>query len=68
MRLGVVVCPRCKHVKGVNLSTQTTKCVGCGKTLHLKTVKVLCETDSQETLRQMIGFVRAKQEGKGDFF
>jgi transposase-like protein len=68
MRLGVIVCPQCKHVKGVNLSSQTTKCTYCGKTLQLKKLKIFYETESHETLRQMIGLVRAKQEGKGDFF
>ena len=68
MRLGVIICPQCKYVKGVNLTSKTTKCTCCGKTLQLKKLKVVYETESQETLRQMIGFVRVKQKGKADFF
>jgi len=68
MRLGVIVCPVCKRVKGVDLSSKTTKCTHCGKTLQLKKLKIYYETDSQEKLRQAIGLVNAKLEGNEDTF
>jgi Domain of unknown function (DUF5817) len=68
MRLGVIVCPQCKHVKGVNLSSKTTKCGGCGKILTLKSLKIFYETDSQEKLRQAIGIVNAELDGKRNEF
>jgi Zn ribbon nucleic-acid-binding protein len=68
MRLGVIVCPQCKQVKGVDLSSKTTKCVGCGKTLALQKVKIYYETESQEKLRQMIGLLNAELDGKSDAF
>jgi len=68
MRLGVIVCPKCKQVKGVDLSSKTTKCAGCGKTLSLKKLKIFYETDSQEKLRQAIGLLNAELEGKSVAF
>ena len=64
MRFGVIVCPRCKKVKGVELSSKTTRCPGCGKVLTLKKLKIFYETDSQEKLRQVIGLVNAEFAGK----
>ena len=68
MRLGVVVCPQCKQVKGVDLSSKTTKCAGCGKTLTLEKLKIYYETDSQEKLRQVIGLLNAELDGKSVTF
>ena len=68
MRLGVVVCPQCKQVKGVDLSSKTTKCAGCGKTLTLEKLKIFYETDSQEKLRQAIGLLNAELDGKSVAF
>ena len=64
MRLGVIVCPRCKQVKGVDLSSKTTKCTRCGKSLQLKKLKILYETESQEKLRQAIGAMNAELDKK----
>ena len=68
MRLGVIVCPQCKQVKGVNLSSKTTKCAGCGKTLTVQKVKIYYETESQEKLRQAIGLLNAELDGKSVAF
>ena len=64
MRLGVIVCPQCKHVKGVNLSSKTTKCTGCGKKLTLEKLKIFFETESQKKLRQAIGLLNAELDVK----
>jgi len=68
MRLGVVICSQCKQVKGVNLSSKTTKCAGCGKTFTLEKLKIYYETDSQEKLRKAIGLLNAELDEKGDTF
>ncbi|MFA5102454.1 MAG: hypothetical protein WC525_04825 [Candidatus Thermoplasmatota archaeon] len=62
MRFGVIVCPKCKQVKAVQLSSKTTKCIRCGTILTLKKLKIFYETDSQEQLRQMIGVLNAEME------
>jgi hypothetical protein len=63
MRFGVIVCPQCKYVKGLELFSKTTKCIRCGKTLELKKLKIFYETDSQEKLRQAIGVLNAELDG-----
>ena len=64
MRFGVVVCPHCKKVKGVNLSCKTTKCSRCNKVHRLENLKIFYKTDSMEKLQQAIGLVNAKLDGK----
>ena len=64
MRFGVIVCPQCNQVKGVDLSLQTTKCIRCGKTLQMKKLKIFYETESQEKLRKAIGVLKVKFERK----
>jgi hypothetical protein len=68
MMLGVIICPQCRQVQGVNLSSKTTKCVGCGKTLSLEKLKIFYETDSQEKLRQAIGLLNSELDGKSVAF
>ena len=68
MRLGVIVCPQCKQVRGVDLSSKTKKCAGCGKTLSLEKLKIFYETDSQEKLRQAIGLLNAELDRKSITF
>jgi hypothetical protein len=63
MRFGVIVCPQCKYVKGVELSSKTTKCIRCGKTLQLEKISIVYETDCQEKLRQAIGLLNAELDG-----
>ncbi|MBE3135909.1 MAG: hypothetical protein IMZ43_00695 [Thermoplasmata archaeon] len=64
----MIVCPQCKQVKGVNLTSKTTKCAGCGKTLTVQKVKTYYETESQEKLRQAIGLLNAELDGKSVAF
>jgi hypothetical protein len=64
MNLGVIVCPHCQQVKGVALSSKTTKCIRCGRTLNIKKLKIFFKTESQEKLRQAIGRMNAELEKK----
>lgn len=68
MRFGVIACPQCRHAKGVNLTTKTTKCTHCGKTLKLKTLIIFYETDSLQQLRQAVGVLNAQFDKKRDGF
>lgn len=68
MKFGVVVCPNCKKVKGVELSCKTTKCPRCGKVLRLENLKIFYKTDSQEELQQAIGLMNADLDGRLDEF
>ena len=68
MKFGVIVCPNCKKVKGVELSCKTTKCPRCGKVLRLENLKIFYKTDSQEELQQAIGLMNADLDGRRDEF
>jgi len=68
MKFGVIVCPNCKKVKGVELSCKTTKCTRCGKVLRLENLKIFYKTNSQEKLQQAIGLVNADLDGRIDEF
>jgi len=62
MKFGVIVCPQCKQVKGIDLFSKTTKCIRCGKTLQMKKLKIFYETESQEKLRKAIGLLNMELE------
>ena len=64
MKFGVIVCSKCKKVKGVDLVSKTTKCHRCGKILTINKLKIFYKTDSQEDLQKAIGIMNAKLDGK----
>ena len=63
MTFGVIVCPQCKAVKGVNLTNKTTTCIKCGKKLHVDKLKIFFTTDCHEELRQVVGQMNAQLWG-----
>jgi transposase-like protein len=68
MKFGIVVCPRCKKAKVVDLFCKTTKCHRCGKVLKLEKLKILYETDSEHKVRQALGLVNAEMDGRLEEF
>ena len=68
MRFGIVVCPKCKKAKGVNLSCKTTRCIRCGKLLMLEKLRILYKTDSEQKLRQTLGLINAEMDGRLEKF
>ena len=68
MKYGVIVCPKCKQVKGVELKYKSTKCNKCTKSIILEKIKVIFKTNSKEELIHAIGLTNAELEGrKKDF-
>ena len=68
MKFGIVVCPRCKKAKVVDLSCKTAKCHRCGKVLKLEKLRILYETDSEHKVRQALGLVNAEMDGRLEEF
>ena len=68
MKFGVIVCSKCKKVKGVDLTSKTTKCHRCGKILTINKLKIFYKTNSQEELRKAIGIMNVKLDGRLDEF
>jgi len=63
MRFGVIVCPRCKKAKGVDLSHKTTKCIRCNKVIIIKKIKIIYQTNSEAELRNALGLINAELDG-----
>jgi len=68
MEFGVIVCSGCKKAKGVNLSSKTTKCIRCGKTLNLEKLKILYKTTSRQKLQNALGVINADMAGRLEDF
>jgi len=64
MRYGVIVCPKCKKVKGTDLSFKTTRCIRCGSVLKIDKLKIFYKTNSQEKLQQAIGLINVKLDSR----
>jgi transposase-like protein len=68
MKFGIVVCPRCKKAKVVDLSCKTTKCHRCGKVLRLEHLRILHKSNSDQKIRQALGLVNAEIDGRLEEF
>jgi hypothetical protein len=64
---GVVVCPRCKRAKGVDLKQKTTTCV-CGFEIHVAPSTVRARADSARELAPLVGRVSAELAGGLDVY
>ncbi len=60
MRFGVIVCPKCKKVKAVDLTYKSTRCFYCNKTIKFDKIKILYKSNSQEKIRYIIGKLNAE--------
>ena len=59
---GVVVCPRCKRAKGVNLKQKTTTCQ-CGFEIYVLPARVRARADTARELAPLVGQVSAELAG-----
>src|SRR2546429_9735135 len=59
---GVVVCPRCKRAKGVNLKQKTTTCQ-CGFEIHVIPARIRARAETARELAPLVGKVSAELGG-----
>ncbi len=59
---GVVVCPRCKRAKGVDLKQKTTTCM-CGFEIHVSPARVKARATTPRELAPLVGQVNAELAG-----
>jgi len=59
---GVVVCPRCKRAKGVNLKQKTTTCQ-CGFEIHVVPARIRARAETARELAPLVGKVSAEIAG-----
>ena len=56
--LGVVSCPKCKRVCGVDLKYKTKNCARCNYTMKISKVRIWVKTDDKNDLAELIKNVR----------
>lgn len=59
---GVIVCPRCKRAKGVDLEQKTTTCV-CGFEIHVVPARIRARAKSAREIAPLVGKVNAEIAG-----
>ena len=59
---GVIVCPRCKRAKGVDLKQKTTTCV-CGFEIHVVPSRIRGRAETAHELAPLVGQVNAEIAG-----
>ena len=56
--LGVVSCPKCKRVCGVDLKYKTKNCARCNYTMKISKVRIWVKTEDRNDLADLINKVR----------
>lgn len=56
--LGVISCPKCKRVCGVDLSYKTKNCARCNYTMKISKVRIWVKTEDRNDLAELINNVR----------
>ena len=56
--LGVISCPKCKHVCGVDLKHKSKKCARCNYTMNISKVRIWVKTNDSNDLAELIKNVR----------
>ena len=64
MKFGIIVCPKCKKAKVVNLSCKTSRCYRCNEIFTFENLKIQYKTDSEQKARLDLGIVNAEIDGR----
>ena len=56
--LGVISCPKCKRVCGVDLKHKSKKCARCNYTMNISKVRIWVKTNDSNDLAELIKNVR----------
>jgi len=60
--LGVISCPKCKNVCGIDLEQKSKKCIKCDYTIKIKKVRIWVKTIEQSNLPELIRKVKEEIE------
>ena len=64
---GVICCPKCRFVTGVDLQFKTKKCIKCNYNISLKKVRIIFKTGDTSEIGNLIESTRKKVEN-GNLF
>ena len=56
--LGVISCPKCKHVCGVELKHKSKKCARCDYSMKISKVRIWVKTNNHNDLPELIKNVK----------
>ena len=64
---GIICCPKCKFVTGIDLQFKTKKCIKCNFSINLKKVHIIFKTEDSKKLGTLIKDARKRVEN-GNIF
>ena len=64
---GVICCPKCRFVTGVDLQFKSKKCIKCNYNITLKKVRIIFKTGDTSEIGNLIEITRKKVEN-GNLF
>ena len=64
---GIICCPKCRFVSGIDLQFNTKKCIKCNFTINLKKVKIIFKTEDNNELGDLIKDAKKRVES-GNLF
>jgi len=56
--LGIISCPKCKHVCGVDLDYKSKKCAKCDYKMNINKVRIWVKTNDNLDLPELINKVK----------
>jgi hypothetical protein len=56
--LGVISCPKCKHVCGIYLRQKSKKCARCDYNMNISKVRIWVKTSNHDDLPELIKNVK----------
>mgnify|MGYP005725542285 FL=1 len=64
---GVICCPKCRFVTGIDLQFKTKRCVKCNFTVNVAKVRIIFKTEDNNELGDLIKEARKRVEN-GNLF
>jgi ribosome-associated translation inhibitor RaiA len=67
-KYGIIVCPKCKKPKAVELYVKKTKCFSCNKNISLDDSVIIHKSNSLKEIQNAIGLLNAELDGNLEKF
>ena len=55
MKYGVIICPKCKNAKAVELRYKSTKCTRCNKLINIDKISIIFKSNNHQLIIKKIG-------------
>ena len=68
MKFGIIICPKCKNPKAIDLFHKSTTCPRCNKKIIISKVRILHKTNNRGDLHYIIGVLNSEKDGKSKDF